>query len=194
MKVYFSCATTDILKHEKNYRLILTAIEKNGNQLTRNWIDKAIKEANSTKKSTTGKDLYPQVVKAILNADLVIFETTVPSINVGYQIQFALDNKKDVLILTEKDGESINTNFLKNANPSLLRIMNYTDSTLESTLTKFFNEFQKTKSIRYHLLISKPFDSYIRWKSLNTNKTKTDVIEEAISKMISLDEEYKQNN
>ena len=190
MKVFFSCSTNEILKYKNEYKAIRDTVKSLGHSLTRDWLDKSIELAVSGQKDVPISRLYSDVVSAILMSDVVIFEGTVRSTSLGHQLTYALEKNKPVLFLTQESGEQLNYLFISGARTSLLTIKNYTKNNLAHIITDYLANNNGDKKVRFNLVIDKPQDNYIEWASYNYKMSKTEVIKQAINKLMRLDKKY----
>lgn len=190
MKVFFSCSTNEILKYKNEYKAIRDTVKSLKHSLTRDWLDKSIELAESGQKDVPISRLYSDVVSAILMSDVVIFEGTVRSTSVGHQLTYALEKNKPVLFLTQETGEQLNYLFIGGARTSLLTIKSYTKNTLAHIITDYLSHNNGDKKVRFNLVINKPQDNYVEWASYNYKMSKTEVIKQAIDKVMRLDKKY----
>ena len=99
MKVYFTASARGVSNHLDKYKLIFSAIEKNGNQN----LDKLILEIDGrTLYNGEYEDqvnLYERTTDLIKKADVVILEVSVPSLSMGFVVHKALEMSKSVILL-----------------------------------------------------------------------------------------------
>lgn len=106
LKVYFTASTSFNGEFLKNYRRILTEVEKNRVKILsgRQIISKKLLEKD---KKLTPEEIFKRQKKLIDQADCLLAEVTKPSLGVGSEIVYALVNKKPVLglVLTEAEDK-----------------------------------------------------------------------------------------
>lgn len=192
MKVYFSCTTKDILEHKEEYQAIRQAILDSGHTLTRDWLEYSIECAEKGKEDVPSSEVYHEVISAILAADVVVFEGTVRSMSIGYQLTFALEKNKPVLLLAKLPKNSLGDLFITGAQSPLLTVERYTDiDNLTQLVKDYLNKEDGRANVRFNLVMDKKQDNYLEWASYTYDKSKSDLIREAIDNFIEKDERYK---
>jgi hypothetical protein len=196
MNVYFGCSTQRILELKEAYSTTRQAILTAGNKLTRDWLDDAILlKSKNTNVSVDRSNYYEEVMNAILQADLCIFDCTVPSMAVGHQITFSLDKGKPTLMLVDGNTQNVEGMFVAGSTSPNFTHRNYKDQEdLTRIVSWFLAECSPSTKIRFSLVLDRVQDDYIEWASFKYKTTKTDIIKGAIAQRISVDENYKQYN
>src|SRR3989344_3608601 len=98
MKVYFASAAVKLIKYQDIYLNLRENILQSGHILTRDWVPLAIRLFNKNLKFDR-KNIYQDVRRAILSADVIVAEASIPSISLGHEITITLEDKKPVLYL-----------------------------------------------------------------------------------------------
>lgn len=196
MNVYFGCSTQRILEFKKAYLTTRQAILTAGNKLTRDWLDDAILlKSKKTNKNVDRSNYYEEVMNAILQADLCIFDCTVPSMAVGHQITFALDKGKPTLMLVDGNTQNVDGMFVAGSASPNFTFRNYkNDEDLMRIVNWFLAEGSPNSKIRFSLVLDRAQDDYIEWASFKYKTSKTDIIKGAIAQRMSTDENYKRFN
>lgn len=193
MKVFFTCSAKNILKFEKNYRLIRNEIINLGHNINRDWIDYPI---NLAKRKTTGIPsfkMYPEVMTAITTADTVVVDASVRSMSLGHQLTYAMLHNKPILVVHNvSKGKIIPKLFIEGTNYNDLTVESYRSlQEISDILKNFFSKYKDQPTKRFNLVITEAHNNYLNWASYNYKKTKTDVIHEALDHAIEKDMGYK---
>lgn len=190
MKIFFSCSTSNMLQYKNEYRAIRDTIKSLGHTLTRDWIDKSIELAENSQPDIPVSRLYSEVVSAILMADVMIIEGTVNSISLGHQLTYALEKNKPVLFLTQEPQDQLNNLFICGVKTSLLTVKSYTTDNLMHIITDYLAQVNGDKKVRFNLVIDKPQDNYLEWAAFTGQRSKTEIIKQAINQFIKSDKQY----
>lgn len=193
MKVFFTYSTRSIDKYADFYRAIRDEVLKLGHQLSRDWIDYSINVAQRKIPDIPSHTLYKDVMSAIVTADVVVVDATVRSMPIGHQLTYALQKGKPVLVLRHKNkGEELERLFIEGSEAKDLLVAEYEDiDDIKKQLQRFFRKYEGKSVRRFNLVITGAEDSYVSWAAFNYKKTKTEIIQEAIDKMIEKDFVYK---
>jgi len=193
MKVFFTCSTRSINKYADFYRATRNEILKLGYQLSRDWIDYSINVAQRKIPDIPSHTLYRDVMSAIVVADVVAIDATIRSMPIGHQLTYALQKGKPVLVLRHKSkGEDLEKLFIEGSQVKDLLVAEYENiDDIKKQLQRFFKKYEDKSVRRFNLVIIGAEDSYISWAAFNYKKTKTEIIQEAIDKMMERDSVYK---
>lgn len=194
MKIHFTCSTNEFEEHFELYKTIRNIIKKLGHKITRDWIDERL---NLRKRGIRAysKDVYEKTIQAILDADVVIIEGSIPSFHIGHQITIALQKNKPVLLLTQKLEEGkwpfITTFHNEHNKRNLLHVKKYTMRSLRTIIKRFLKEYKKGPLVRFNLFLDNTVGSYLDWASLTYKKSKSEIIRDLIKRNIDVvDKKY----
>ncbi len=194
MKVYFTTSSEGVSKKRIACRRIITQIEKSGGQLSLNWIKLA------TDKKEPRKDHPPNPVKifqenlsALTKSEVCIFETSVVSWGVVYQITYAITKEIPTLCFFDKISEpSEVSNMLPGIKSKYLYIEKYEDGDLEKKVANFLTKTEKTTLVKFNFIACKEIKSYIDWAAKRHGVSQSEFLRDAIkSNIICKDKEYK---
>lgn len=195
MKVHFTCSTNEFEEHFELYKTIRKTILQIGIEITRDWIYEELKlRKKGIKKYSI--NVYEKTIQAILDADAVIIEGSIPSFHIGHQITIALQRNKPVLLLTQKLEKGkwpfITTFHNEHSKRNLLHVKTYTKRSLKTIIKRFLKEYKKGPLVRFNLFLDNTVDSYLNWASLAYKKSKSEIIRDLIKKNADLgDKKYK---
>lgn len=195
MKAHFTCSTNQFEENFELYKTIRKNILQNGIKITRDWI---YEEFNLRKKGIKkySADVYEKTIQAILDADVVIIEGSIPSFHIGHQITIALQKNKPVLLLMQKLEKGkwpfIATYHNEYDRRNLLHVKKYTKRSLKTIIKRFLKEYKKGPQVRFNLFLDSAIDSYLSWASFTYKKSKSEIIRDLVKKNIDLeDKKYK---
>ncbi len=184
MKVFFNASIAGKNKHLQDYKIVINAIKELGHTVYSNHV---IKNECDREDLKLEKDYrkYSKSIKDLLSkSDVVVTETSFPSIMVGFVLCLALQQRKSVLALFQNNPHRI----LVGDNSKLLTLRRYRPDQyqrLKKILSKFFDK-DKNKSlhIRFNLMINKTLNRTIEKKSRKENISKADYIRRVIEEDI----------
>lgn len=105
MKIYFAASIRGGREEAKTYRKIIKFLQKDNQVLTEHVGSKNISikgEADLTDHQIRNRD-----IAWLEEADLVIADTTIPSLGVGYELAYAEKINKPVIILHNEEKSSL---------------------------------------------------------------------------------------
>ena len=132
MNIYFVASIYGREKHLTHYQAIVKTLRKFGHNVVEDTLQPSYDEVYGLS-SKQKVDFYKQVLKWIADSDVVVAETSHPSLGVGHEISIALERGKGVIVLYT-DGQA--PHFLEGLESDKLLIQRYTDSSLAKTLNK----------------------------------------------------------
>lgn len=194
MNVYFTTSSEGVSKKRESCRRIISQIEKSGSKLSLNWIKIA------TDKKQTLKDRPPNPAKifqenlgALTKSEVCIFETSVVSWGMAYQITYAITKEIPTLCLFDKKSEpSEVSNMLPGIKSKYLYIEKYEDGDLEDKVSLFLTKIEKTTLMKFNFIACREIKDYIDWAAKRHGVSQSEFLREAIkANIISKDKEYK---
>ena len=206
-KIFFSASTYAIPELFNNYSLIIKEVENNHCKIILDWVkdwkevikryrSKGAKKPKESDifKAIDRKKFYEEHTKAIKNCDMVIAEITRPTITVGYQLFYAIANKKPILALYFGKAENLDFDAIKSTIAIDLRYVSLKKYDLKS-LSRVMRDFlRKKKKIykKFNFIITEEIEHYINWLQLKSlDKSKSEVLrEKIINELIFNDSEF----
>lgn len=101
MKIYFAASIRGGRQDADLYRQLIAYLKANHQVLTEHIGDNRITTAGETE--LTDQEIRDRDIAWIIESDVVIAETTSPSLGVGYELAYAEFLQKPVIILHRKD-------------------------------------------------------------------------------------------
>lgn len=191
MNIYFGCATQKLVEYENTYIAIRNRILELGHTLTRDWVPEALEESLNKKETFNRQEIYDDVMNAILESDVAIFEGSVPGMGIGHQITFAIDKSKPTLILTDSRIKKSENLFIAGTKSPYLILKNYKNiDEINKIISDFLINNSPTSKVRFNLVLERNQDNYIEWAAFRYKISKTEVIKSAVNSKINSDEKY----
>lgn len=192
MKIYYSFPLQQLATYHKKYQSVIKLLKKD-HTLTREWLDDAMDRMIANEPQMARADMYTDIMEAIKNADVCIFDISVKSMSIGHQISYALERRKPTLIISDiRISDPVDSLMIAGSKSGYLYTKDYNS---ETRMLKYIQQFLKKKDIltpplRYNLFLEKTLSDYVDWKAFYYSSTKTDVIAEAIYNSMKMDEMY----
>ncbi len=167
-----------------NYRTTLDFIKKKKHTLTRDWLDEALRYIKRGKPQPPRSKMYGEIMGAIKNSDVCIFDVTVKAMSVGQQIMYALNNKKPTLVVTcVLASDSAEDQFIAGSKSEFLTLKDYkTEEQLKNILEKFLQKNSHPPKSRLSLYLEKTLYDVLTDLSKKYKKTKSETLEILIAK------------
>lgn len=190
MKVHFIGSMTDLENNIGTFRSIVDIIKKSGAKLTREWVEGAY-STNQINDEDDIETVWPKIYRenkeAVSRADVIIAEISNRSFLVGFQVAYALQMKKPVLLLS-------NHNRTRGAiglseNEEIIKFSRYDSTNLEAIIVNFISENSSAnKDLRFNFFIDRKILNYLNWASFQTGDTKSEIIRNILKKEIDKSE------
>ncbi|MCA9381403.1 hypothetical protein KC678_04000 [Candidatus Dojkabacteria bacterium] len=132
-----------------------------------------------------------KVEKAMRDTDIVVVDVTNADAKVGFDIAYAISEKKIVLAMYEGDTTKIDTLPLQGSKARNLNLISYTDSSIVETLKDAVDEAKGKLDTKFILIISPEIDRYLDWASATKRMHKAQIVRNSIESVIKKDREYK---
>jgi hypothetical protein len=175
MKIYFTAPIRGVDNIDESIRVIYETIKKLGyvhvdniverlNQ-GRSFYDKLDKGGKNTHTS-----YFDETVNKIKKADMNIFECSVPSLGIGFQIEKSLDDNKPTIILYMKNSTP---HFLAGTQNDKLFLKEYTKENLTQVVAEAIEEAKHAADKRFNFFISPSLLSFLEEESRRFDMTKS---------------------
>lgn len=177
MKIFFTASLRGAKDFTKYYKEIYDTIEALGHKnldheifqlSSKDYYDLIEKEGRKAY-----VDLYKRKIKNIQEADLCIFEASLHSSSIGFEIQKALELNTPTLVLYYDDNIP---HFLIGADDDKLIVKSYNENNLKDILKAAIDELQEIRDKRFNFFISPRLLTYLEEASKKTGVTKSTFI------------------
>ena len=172
MNVYYSFGyTSKKQKTNSATALLLSHIKRHGINI--------VKPKQQPRKTGKGAPSTPSLVH-LRNAELYIFEASNPTFSLGCEIMFALQNRKPLLILTNKIQTTAPL-FVSESATGLVTMKEYVSLTeAKRAIDEFFSKYEEGYHSRITLHIDPLLYKKLGGYAIKHSISKTDSIEQAI--------------
>lgn len=158
MNIYFTASIAGKKQYIANYEAIIQYFQTRGHHVVADHILSASEDRINMSSREDRLAFHGQLEKWIKSADLMVAETSFPSISVGYEIWYALQVGRPVLILySEGDPPSL----LGQHKSEKMVCERYTRDTLPSILEQFLTYIQGKGEMRFTFFITPQIASYL---------------------------------
>jgi 2'-deoxynucleoside 5'-phosphate N-hydrolase len=158
MIAYFTASVVGKKYHLANYLKIIDILKSNKMDVISDHIINVDEQNISLQSKEKRLAFHTQLEKWINNCDIMVVESTFPSISVGYEISLAIHRNKPVLILySEGDPPSL---FAYHEDEKLI-CEKYSDDTLKPIIEDFLNYASVGTDHRFTFFINAEITSYL---------------------------------
>ena len=180
MKVFFTASLRGQTEFGNHYKKIFDELVTLGYknlddeifQLHPNYYDTMEKQGREA-----FVDLYQRKIKAVQEADICVFEGSLPSLSIGYLITKALDFNKPTIILYYKD---YTPQLLSGIDEEKLIVRNYEDRNITSIVADAVEEARHLQDKRFNFFINPALLNYLEQASRAEGITKSTFIRNLI--------------
>ena len=182
MKVYYSCSTNKLIEYKENYISAINTIKNFGAELTRDWLEVAIKSVEENSPRPERAELFSEVMKAIQTANVCIFDVTEATMALGVQTTECLNKGIPHLLLINADYNSNPNNlFIAGSKSNYTTVKTYSDQfALDQHIECFLIKHRDHAKTRLNLALDKIVSNFLDWKSWDTGQSKTAIIQELL--------------
>lgn len=191
MKIYFTAAISGVsLEDKQRYLKIIGILESNGLPVLAEHIrGKWEKEMESIDvESEEFVALSQQIVKAKMQADVVVCEVSHPSFRVGQEITYSLSQGKPVIALYLKGIPK--PRILRGIHTDRIFLVEYTVATLSDILMDYIDYAKQTADTRFNFFVSPKQQHYLEWVSNHRKVARAVFLRQLIEKSMDSDHDY----
>lgn len=179
MKILF---TASVLQREElinDYKRIIKALEKQGHDIVGDHIFNISLDDIYSQSKEESADYFNKLKTWILDCDVVFAEVSWPStLNIGFQIAYALQKNKSVIALYKDDRKS---SFFRALTSDKLIYESYTDENLESVVSDCLDFIDKKSDIRFNFYLPTNQIDYLDSLGESRKLSRSAILREIIS-------------
>lgn len=172
LNVFFSASSSKLKKRSELYSRIIRTIYDLHARLTYDWL--------SDSKRLKPDIIYSKSIRGLEKADLLIAEITFPSIGVGEQISLALNKKKPVLALYQKNFPEHSRFALGMKSPYLI-LKQYNLTNLKSVVKSELDKITKKQFIKFNFITTQEISDFLHKKSESLKISRSNLLRRIIS-------------
>jgi len=160
MKVYFGTSPRIKEGSPELVNKVYDLVVKWGHKHTSPWVRNVV--GNDFYKMTDDEldEHHRKTTAAIKSAEVCIFEVSSHSLSVGYLVNFALENGKVVILLTQ--NKSLPTIFRTIQSDKLITVV-YDATSVEKSLREALEKAREVSDVRFNFFVSPKILSYLDW-------------------------------
>lgn len=182
MKVYFTSPIRGIGHVEEYIRIIYETIKKLNGVHVDNIINRLDQGRSFYDKLDTGgknahSSYFDETINKIKRAEITMFECTIPSLGIGFQIQKSLDCNKPTIVLYFKGNVP---HFLAGTQNDKLFLREYTKENILQVVSDAIEEAKHAADKRFNFFISPSLLSYLEEEAKKSDMTKSAFIRKLI--------------
>ncbi len=172
MKIHFSAAVDG---DQVRYAQIVKIIQDLGHTLITDHYLVTTIENIKRQNGEEGDQYLRNVQKWNTLADIVVFEVSKSDISTGYEIGFALQLQKQVVVLVGDDQPTF-PHTLKTLNNLNLQIIEYNSKNLKFAIEQAIDYANSCKNIRFNFMLSSELNAYLTLISEKKKSTKSEFL------------------
>lgn len=191
MQIYFLGSISALDKCASQYLKIIEILETSQHKV---WYEHIIKRKPGEKDYYPVKedsDYHDLTVNRIKYSDAMFAEVSYPTVNVGYEIAFALSIGLPVYAFYKDDTE-LPTMFKGNSDPNFKKFA-YNDSNLKDLINTALDEWDMNASDQIVLPVSPIIRRYLNWVSKKFGVSRSTYVRSLIENKMLKDREYKKS-
>lgn len=189
VKVYFGTSPRVKDRDPGLIERVYQLIDKFGYKHTSSWVrDISAEKFYALSEDEMGEH-HKNTIAAIKAADICVFEVSGHSLSVGYLVNYALENGKVVVVLSQNQESLKLLNSVKSDN--LLTLV-YTVANLESGLKKVLDEASKKSDVRFNFFVNPKILAYLDWVAQKRMVPRSVFLRNLIEREMKKDKEFKQ--
>lgn len=193
MKIYFAASILGIKRDEKAekwQKKIIAALKEQGAEVWDGNFNTPPKELYEESEDEY-INIFKRNSKIIVGSDIVVAEVSMSDSGVGYEISFALHNRKPVLALyNEKSIEPTAPPIMAGKN-KLLTFIKYKEEEIPQIIKKYLKQVKQKLDTKFILIVSPEINQYLEWASDYKRMHKAQIVRFAVEKEMDDDKEYK---
>lgn len=182
MKIFFNASIAGRDEYLNEYTIIVKALKQLGHTVFASHVLEGELDLTPNKLRKDYTHHSKKIKGLLFRSDLMIVESSFPSMSVGYLLNLALQQRKFVLVLYKSNAHSI----LVGETNRYLVLRKYDPknfSKLKEILAKFILESKRLSlKIRFNLMIDEELDKILEIKSSRYKVSKADYIRKLIER------------
>ncbi len=182
MKAYFAASFRGLKYYLRYYKQIYQAIDQCGaKHLEKSLLHLTEEDAYRNLEKGGVKahiDFYNKIIDYIKTADINIFDCSMPSLGIGFQVEKSLEFNKPTIVLY-LSGHT--PHFMAGTKDEKLLLKEYSDKNIASVVTKAIEEARNLTDKRFNFFVSPAMLAYLERISKKKYVTKSALIRDLIN-------------
>lgn len=172
------------------FQIIVDLIKQNGHKISLElpWFEKT-----NGRRREDSKDFFEKDLESIDSSDVMIADITLPSSGVGYQIAYAVSQKKPVLCIYHKAMTKGISKLIRSISSDMVELVAYEETDLEKIILTYLDRVNVYNLSKFNFLISPKIKNYLDWVERHKHQSKSQFLRNAVSsRVIDKDKEYQE--
>lgn len=191
MKIFFAVSPRAIAEYKNEYRSIYETLRNLGHEHLNDIPINADPNTFYQLEEEEISKMYRELMGKIRQADVIVVDTTIHSLTMGYYIKAALDLEKPVIILYTKGNKPF---FFSGIENDKLQIVEYSRENLTEMLKQALSYAEENLDVRFNLFLSPELNNYLKWAAQRFNTQRSNLVRNLIIEhKTKYEEEYKED-
>jgi len=190
MKVFFGTSPRIKTSYPDSIHLIYKIIKDLGYSHTSNWVDRVDPKSFYEMTSIELENHNERILKELKSADICVFDTSLPSLSVGYLINMSIDLSKQVIVLTQSDSPSFVLGWVKS---DALFLVKYTTENVVKLLKELLKKAEDNSDVRFNFFVSPKILNYLDFVAKHRMVPRSVFLRNLIEREMKKDIEFKKN-
>lgn len=191
MKVFFGTSPRIKSSYPDSVHHIYKIIKDLGYSHTSNWVESVDPKSFYEKMSSSElEDHNERILKELKSADICVFDTSLPSLSVGYLINMSIDLGKQVIVLTQSNSPSFVLGWVKS---DALFLVKYTSENIEKMLKDALKKAEDNSDVRFNFFVSPKILNYLDFVAKHRMIPRSVFLRNLIEREMKKDTEFKKD-
>jgi len=190
MKVFFGTSPWIKTSYPDSIHLIYKIIKDLGYSHTSNWVDRVDPKSFYEMTSIELENHNERILKELKSADICVFDTSLPSLSVGYLINMSIDLGKQVIVLTQSNSPSFVLGWVKS---DALFLVKYTTENVVKLLKEVLKKAEDNSDVRFNFFVSPKILNYLDFVAKHRMVPRSVFLRNLIEREMKKDIEFKKN-
>jgi hypothetical protein len=177
MKIFFAVSPRAVSKYELEFSKIFNLIEKLGHSNLNNLPIDSEPDKFYQKSDIELNEIHIELTRKIKEADIIIIETTIHSLTMGFYTKMALDLDKPVILLHQPGSKPYYFSAIQNER---MQIVEYRLSTLPDVLPEAIDYAKQFMDVRFNLMIPSELNEYLKWAAQRFHTVRSNFVRNLI--------------
>lgn len=169
MKIYLNLSGRSDSSQIDLFRKVQDHLKQSGHEIAFDYLSREHFSDFYQPTSFHVKHIFDQANELIGESDVIILETSTPSITIGYQIFQALKQQKNVICLYTKGNRQL---FIDGIDDELFQMWEYSEANYKKVINTALNSLLSEKDVRYNIMLNKKMNEYLNQLSKDTKTPK----------------------
>lgn len=190
MKVFFNASISGKKKYINHYKQIIEAIGSTSNKVVAAPVNQGNQKRVANESEEEAERYYRKLSGWIKSADVAVFEVSHPSLGIGYEVSYALNQGKPVIALHVEGKEPF---IFESIPDDKLQVVEYDEENLLRILADSLDYAAEQMDTRFNFFISPKIASYLDWIARDKRIPRAVYLRNLIKNRMVSDKEYQED-